>query len=224
MRRVYWAKPGNELLDEPLHVAGIITGLRYSDAWNQPKDSVDFFDLKGVVESLTRLFKLPELSFIAGEIEPYYHPGKAANILCNGQIIGTLGEIHPDVQEAFEIDKSVYYFELDFATLVDLGSDTLLVKAPSRFPDTYRDIAMLMSSATTSAAIVECIKSIKNDKLISVEIFDLYTGDKIPNGQKSLAVRVRYGSFERTLTDEEVNKVHQKIVNSLISNMNIILR
>ncbi len=224
MRRVYWIKPGNELLDEPLHVAGIITGLRYSDSWNQPKDSVDFFDLKGVVESLTGLFKLPELSFVAGEVEPYYHPGKAATVICNGQTVGTLGEIHPDVQEAFGIDKSVYYFELDFATLVDLGSDTLLVKAPSRFPDTYRDIAMLMSSATPSAAIVECIKSVKSDKLISVEIFDLYTGDKIPEGQKSIAVRVRYGSFERTLTDEEVNKVHQKIVNGLISNMNIILR
>jgi len=224
MRRVYWVKPGYELLDEPLHVAGIMTGLRYSDAWNQPKDCVDFFDLKGEVESLTGLFKLPEVSFVAGVVEPFYHPGKAAAILCNGQLIGTLGEIHPDVQEAFEIDKPVYYFELDFEALVALGSDKLPVKAPSRFPDTYRDIAMLMGAATPSAAIIECIKSVKSDKLNSVEIFDLYTGDKIPEGQKSIAVRVRYGSFERTLTDEEVNKVHQKIVNSLISNMNIILR
>jgi len=224
MRRVYWIKPGHELPDEPLHVAGIITGLRNSDAWNQPKDSVDFFDLKGVVESLTALFKMPELSFVAGGVEPYYHPGKAAAILCNGQLIGTLGEIHPDVQEAFEIEKPVYYFELDFATLVDLSSETPLVQAPSRFPDTYRDIAMLMDSDTPSAAIVECIKAVKSDKTRSVEIFDLYTGDRIPDGQKSIAVRVRYGSFEKTLTDEEVSKVHQKIVNSLISDINIKVR
>jgi len=224
MRRVYWAKEGHDLPDEPLHVAGIMTGLRNSDAWNQPKDIVDFYDLKGVVESITALFKMPELSYIAGGVEPFYHPGKAAAVLCNGHLIGTLGEIHPDVQEAFEIDKPVYYFELDFATLVGLSSEKLPVQAPSKFPDTYRDIAMLMNTETPSSSIVECIKSIKNDKLRSIEIFDLYTGDKIPVGQKSIAVRVRYGSFDKTLTDEEVNKVHQKIVNGLISDINIKVR
>ena len=224
MRRVYWVKPGQELPDEPLHVAGIMTGLRMSDAWNQPKDLVDFFDLKGVVESLTALFKIPELSFVAGGVEPYYHPGKAAAILCNGQLLGTLGEIHPDVQEAFEIEKPIFYFELDFATLVELSSATPLVTAPSRFPDTYRDIAMLLDADTPSAAVVDCIKAIRSDKTRAVEIFDLYTGDKIPAGQKSIAVRVRYGSFEKTLTDEEVSKVHQKIVNSLISEINIKVR
>jgi phenylalanyl-tRNA synthetase beta chain len=83
---------------------------------------------------------------------------------------------------------------------------------------------MLMDSDTPSSAIVECIKGVKNDKTRSVEIFDLYTGDKIPEGQKSIAVRVRYGSFEKTLTDDEVSKVHQKIVNSLISDVNIKVR
>jgi phenylalanyl-tRNA synthetase beta chain len=224
MRRVYWVKPGHELPDEPLHVAGIITGLRNPEGWNQPKDTVDFFDLKGVLESLTALFKLPELSFAAGGVEPFYHPGKAAAIICEGQLIGTLGEIHPDVQEAFEIERPVYYFELDFATLVNISSDSLTVKAPSRFPDTYRDIAMLMDSQTSSAAIVECIKGVKSDKTRTVEIFDVYTGDKIPDGQKSIAVRVRYGSFDRTLTDEEVSKVHQKIINNLISELNIKVR
>lgn len=224
MRRVYWVKPGHELPDEPLHVAGIMTGLRNSEAWNQPKDTVDFFDLKGVVESLASLFKLPELSFVAGGAEPFYHPGKAAAIHANGQLIGTLGEIHPDIQEAFEIDRPVYYFELDFATLVTLSSETLPIKAPSKFPDTYRDIALLMDFERPSSTIVDIIKGVKSDKTRSVEIFDLYTGDKIPDGMKSLAVRVRYGSFEKTLTDEEVNKVHQKIVNSLISDINISVR
>lgn len=224
MRRVYWVKPGHELPDEPLHVAGIMTGLRASEAWNQPKDAVDFFDLKGAVESLTSIFKLPEISFVAGGVEPFYHPGKAAAILSAGQLLGTLGEIHPDVQNAFEIDRPVYYFELDFATLVALSSDTLLIKAPSRFPDTYRDIAMLMDAETPSSIIVDFIKAFKSDKTRSVEIFDLYTGDKIPAGKKSIAVRVRYGSFDKTLTDEEVNKVHHKIVTSLISEINIQIR
>lgn len=224
MRRVYWVKPGHELPDEPLHVAGIMTGLRNSEAWNQPKDAVDFFDIKGAVEAMTALFKLPELTFIAGGVEPFYHPGKAAAILCNGQLIGTLGEIHPDVQDAFAIEKPVYYFELDFSKLVAFSSETLPILPPSRFPDTYRDIAMLMEAEMPSSTIVDFIKAFKSDKTRSVEIFDLYTGDKIPAGMKSIAIRIRYGSFEKTLTDEEVSKVHQKIVNSLIADVNITLR
>lgn len=224
MRRVYWAQPGQELPDEPLHIGGLMTGLRYAETWNQPKDTLDFYDLKGAVESLVSLFKLPELSFLSGVTEPYYHPGKAAAIFCNERQVGSLGEIHPDVQEAFEIDKPVYYFELDFTTLVELSSDALSVTAPSRFPDTYRDIAMLMNLETSSASVVDCIKGVKSDKIKSVEIFDLYTGEKIPEGEKSLAVRVRYGSMERTLTDDEVGKLHQKIVNNLISTLNIRIR
>jgi phenylalanyl-tRNA synthetase beta chain len=224
MRRVYWAKAEHELPDEPLHVAGIMTGLRTGEAWNQAKDAVDFYDLKGEVESLLTLFKLTDVTFVDSCIEPFYHPGKAAAIISAGQRLGTLGEIHPDVQEEFALDRPVYYFELDFATLVAISREIRPLIAPSRFPDTYRDIAMLMDAETPSAQIVDFIRAYKSDKTRSVEIFDLYTGDKIPAGQKSIAVRVRYGSFEKTLTDEEVNKVHQKIVNSLIAEMKIQIR
>ena len=224
MRRVYLAKPGSELPDEPLHIAGVLTGLRSPEGWNQPRDLVDFYDVKGLIESIKALFKLPELIFIQGGVEPFYHPGKSAAILCQDNLLGTLGEIHPDVQEAFEIDKPVLYFELDFAKLVSLSATVLPITPPSRFPDSYRDIAMLIDMETPSSAVVECINGVKSDKTRSVEIFDLYTGDKIPEGQKSLAVRVRYGSFDRTLTDDEVGKVHDKIVNTLISTLGITIR
>lgn len=224
MRRVYWINPGAELPDEPLHVAGIMTGLRTAEGWNQGKEAVDFYDLKGVVEAVATLFKLPALTFLPGGVEPFYHPGKSAAILCNSVLLGTLGEIHPDVQEAFELDRNIYYFELDFAKLVALSAEVLPVTTPSRFPDTYRDIAMLIDNETTADAVVACIKGVKSDRITNVEIFDLYTGDKIPAGQKSLAVRVRYGSSERTLTDEEVNKIHQKIVAALASGLKASLR
>lgn len=221
MRRVYWKKSGQELPEEPLHVAGIISGLRHSEGWSQAKEPVDFFDAKGVIEAIADLFKLPELTFVQGGVEPFYHPGKAAAVLCDKELIGTIGEIHPDVQEAFELGKTVYYFELDFTKLADLGAETGTIVTPSRFPDTYRDIAMLVGDETPAAAIVECIKGTRIDKLSSVEIFDLYTGDRIPAGRKSVAVRVRYASFERTLTDEEVNRCHQKVINALTSQLGI---
>jgi phenylalanyl-tRNA synthetase beta chain len=224
MRRVYWVCPGAELPEEPLHVAGIMAGLRAPEGWNQTKEPVDFYDLKGVVEAVAALFKLPQLTFVQGGVEPFYHPGKSAAILCEDRLLGTLGEIHPDVQEAFELDKPVYYFELDFAGLVELSAEVLPVTPPSRFPDTYRDIAMLLDEQTPAAAVVDCIKSVKSDKLTRVEIFDLYTGDRIPPGQKSLAVRVRYGSSERTLTDEEVGKVHQRVIAALTVQLKVTLR
>lgn len=224
MRRVYWVNPGAELPDEPLHVAGIMTGLRYEEGWNQSKDMVDFFDLKGIVESIAALFKLPKLSYIQGGVEPFYHPGKSAALVCDSALIGTVGEIHPDVQEAFELDRNVFYFELDFAQLVAKSADVLPIVPPSRFPDTYRDIAMLIPVNMPSQAVVDCISGVKNDRVTSVEIFDLYTGDKIPAGNKSVAVRVRYGSCERTLTDEETSRIHQKIVNSLVSVLNVSIR
>lgn len=224
MRRVYWINPGADLPAEPLHVAGVLTGLRAPEGWNQTKEQVDFYDVKGIVEAVAGLFNLSQLSFMQGGVEPFYHPGKSAAVLCNDTLIGTLGEIHPDVQEAFELDKAVHYFELDFAKLVELSSDFLTAKTPSRFPDTYRDIAMLVAGETPSAAVVECIKTVKSDKVTSIEIFDLYTGDKIPAGMKSLALRVRYGSTERTLTDEDVGKIHQKIIDALIVGLQVTLR
>jgi phenylalanyl-tRNA synthetase beta chain len=224
MRRVYWINPGAELPDEPLHVAGIMTGLRSPEGWNQAKESVDFYDMKGVVEAVAALFKLPQITFVQGGVEPFYHPGKSAAVFYDDNLLGTLGEIHPDVQYAFELEKTVYYFELDFAKLVSVSRDIPVVKTPSRFPDTYRDIAMLVDLQTTAATVVDCIKEVKSDKVTTVEIFDLYTGDKIPSGQKSLAVRVRYGSCEKTLTDEEVGKIHQKIVASLTARLKVTLR
>lgn len=224
MRRVYWFKPGEELPDEPLHLAGVITGLRNPEGWNQTKETADFYDAKGVVEAIAELFKLPELTFVQGGVEPYYHPGKAAAIICNDTLIGTIGEIHPDVQEAFELDRAVCCFELDFTKLVELGKETGVIVTPSRFPDTYRDIAMLAGNEITAASIVECINNCKLDKLRSIEIFDIYSGDKIPAGQKSIAVRVRYGSFDNTLTDEEVNRIHQKVIANLTAKMNVTIR
>jgi len=224
MRRVYWINPGAELPDEPLHVAGVMTGLRSTEGWNQAKEQVDFYDVKGIIEAVAMQFKLPELTFTQGGVEPFYHPGKSAAVLCADRLLGTCGEIHPDVQDAFELDKTVYYFELNFAALVELSADVLPITPPSRFPDTYRDIAMLVDLQTPAAAVVDCIRGVKSDKVTKVEIFDLYTGDKIPPGQKSLAVRVRYGSCERTLTDEEVGKIHQKIITALTTGLQVTLR
>ena len=224
MRRVYLPKANKELPDEPLHVAGLLSGMRNSEGWNQEKAVADFYDAKGVVENLLEQLNVPDVSFIGTDVEAFYHPGKACNIICDGEVIGSLGEIHPSVQENYGMERPLYYFELNFENLVPLSSDELTVQAPPRFPDMFRDIAMLVAEDIPVVDILNCVKSIKEKEIEGVDMFDLYKGEHIPPGQKSVAVRVRYRSPERTLTDDEVNRLHARIIDTLIKKLNVTIR
>lgn len=224
MRRVYLPKVNEELPDEPLHIAGLLSGMRNSEGWNQEKTVADFYDIKGVVENLLEQLNVPVFSFIGTDVETFYHPGKACNIICDGEVIGSLGEIHPSVQENYGMEKPLYYFELDFEKMVPLSSDELAVQPPPRFPDMFRDIAMLLAEDIPVIDILNCVKSIKEKEIEGVDVFDLYKGEHVPPGQKSVAVRVRYRSPERTLTDDEVNRLHARIIDTLIKKLNVTIR
>jgi phenylalanyl-tRNA synthetase beta chain len=224
MRRVYLPKSGRELPDEPLHVGGLLSGMRTCEGWNQEKTTVDFYDAKGVVENLLEQLNIYGATFSGTAPEAFYHPGKACTIICNGEAIGSLGEIHPTVQENYGLEKPCQYFELDFEKLVPLSKDEVTAKAPPRFPDTFRDIAMLVVDETPVVEILSCVKSLKENEVEGVDVFDLYKGEHVPPGQKSVAVRVRYRSLERTLTDDEVNRVHSRIINHLVTKLNVSIR
>ncbi len=223
VRRVYL--PGSaEQPHEPLMVAGCLTGLRNPEGWNQGKEQVDFYDLKGVVETVFAQFRLPAVAYVTDRLEPFYHPGKACSIASGTDLIGSCGELHPDVQETFGLDRPVFYFEIDFDLLVKKGSDTLAVTAPSRFPDNTRDVALLLDAAIPGIDIVRRVEGLKNDRIEDVSIFDLYTGERLEPGKKSLAIRIRYRAADRTLTDEEVNTLHQKVVSGLVSHFGATIR
>ena len=224
MRRVYLPKLNKELPDEPLHIAGLLSGMRNSEGWNQEKTLLDFFDAKGVVENLLEQLSVTDISFVGKDVEAFYHPGKACNIVYDGEVIGSLGEIHPSVQENYGLEKPLYYFELNFEKLVPLSRDELAVQAPPRFPETFRDIAMLVAEDIPVVDILNCVKNLKDMEMEGVDVFDLYTGEHVPPGQKSVAVRVRYRSSERTLTDDEVNRLHARIIDTLTDKLNVIIR
>ncbi|HEY6837407.1 MAG TPA: phenylalanine--tRNA ligase subunit beta, partial [Geobacteraceae bacterium] len=200
LRRVYRPQVGSELPAEPLFAAGVLTGLRHPEGWNQTKEPVDFFDVKGIVENILQEFRVSGVSFDNTEIEPFFHPGKACRFMRKGEVIGTFGEIHPDVQENFAIEKPVYYFEIDVARLVALRAEEFGVVAPTRYPETFREIAMLVADEIQAETVLQCVRSLKAQEMGNVEIFDLYKGEHVPAGQKSIAIRVRYRSAERTLT------------------------
>lgn len=224
MRRIYILNGKSELPDEPLYLSALLTGRRDPEGWNQAKGDLDFFDVKGLVECILGDLKVAGVSYSAQDLDPYYHPGKSCRILSGSRELGSFGELHPSVQENYGIDAPLLYLELNFQKLISCRGEMGAAQVPSRFPSTFRDIAMLLPEATPVAEIIACVETVKAAELEGVELFDLYTGANIPQGEKSVAIRVRYGSRERTLTDDEVTKLHQRVISALQKKLNVSFR
>ena len=224
IRRVYLPVKGEDMPREPLCIVGAITGSRDGDGWSRPNEPVDFYDVKGIVESVLDFLCIGGISWATDKTEPYYHPGKSCRILAGRDFIGSVGELHPTVQQNFDIEKPVFCFELDFEKLVKLSRTRKTIVAPSRFPDSSRDIAMLVPEELAAVKIIDCIKAVKAKEIEQIQIFDVYRGKGIPDGYKSIAVRIRYRSIERTLTDEEIVTLHNEIITNLVKKLQVTLR
>ena len=224
IRRVYLPGDGENMPNEPLCIVGAITGSRDGDGWSRPNEPVDFFDAKGIVETVLEVLDVGGVSWVTDNTESYYHPGKSCRILAGREQIGSVGELHPLVQKNFDIEKPVFCFELNFEKLVKLSRTKKTITAPSKFPDSSRDIAMLVPEDLAAVKIVECVRAEKSKEIENVQIFDVYRGKGVPEGYKSIAVRIRYRSFERTLAEEEITALHKKIVDSLTDKLKVTLR
>ncbi|MBJ6724066.1 phenylalanine--tRNA ligase subunit beta [Geomesophilobacter sediminis] len=224
MRRIYIPTEGEELPQEPIYLAALFTGSRDLEGWNQAKGGIDFYDVKGVVENILDELHVGGVSYASDELDPYFHPGKACRIVAGRTQLGSFGELHPSVQENYGIEAPVYYLEINFEKLVKARGEMGTAQVPSRFPSTFRDIAMLVPDVTAAAEIVACVKGVKAPELEGVEIFDVYKGANIAADQKSIAIRVRYGSKERTLTDEEVSELHARVLAALQKKLNVTIR
>jgi len=224
IRRVYFPSDGEIMPREPLCIVGAVTGSRDGDGWSRPSEPVDFFDAKGIVETVLDVLDVGGVSWVTEKTESYYHPGKSCRVFAGREQIGSVGELHPLVQKNFEIEKPVFCFELNFEKLVQLSRNKKTITAPSRFPDSTRDIAMLIPEELAAVKIVECIRAEKSKEIEHVQIFDVYRGKGVPEGYKSIAVRIRYRSFERTLAEEEIATLHKKIVANLTDKLMVTVR
>lgn len=176
---------------------------------------VDYLDIKGVVENLIDMLGIKDGIYKRQSENPTYHPGKTAELWVKNQCIGILGEIHPDVCENYGIDTSCYVAELNLDILYKL-SDMIKKYSPlPKFPAVTRDIALLVNEEVLVQDIESTIKKQGANIIESVELFDVYQGKQIPEGKKSVAYAITYRAENKTLTDNEVNKVHDKIVRSL---------
>lgn len=212
---VYLPVQGQPLPDEPRRLAILMTGRRYQPNWmgDTPAATMDFYDLKGVVDSLLYRLKISGATFTRAD-HPTFHPGRSAMLNIGDQAIGVLGELHPLVAQVFEMTEApVLAAEFDLDALLERVDYPLFSVDPLPVtPPVYQDIALVVKDATAAAEVEAVIVRAGGDLLKGVRLFDVYTGDPIPSGHKSLAYNLTYQTDEKTLTDKEVARVHRKIV------------
>lgn len=204
----------NELPEEREHVAGALTGLWHSQAWQGEKKALDFFVAKGILEGLfEKLGVSGQIAFSAAQIDGM-HPGRTASVSLNGTYIGYVGQIHPKVQQQYDI-KETYVFELSLQALLQADVAPIAYTSIPRFPSITRDIALVVDSATVAGDVLAIITEAGGKLLKEVSVFDVYEGEHMEAGKKSLAFSLKYFDPEKTLTDEEVTKAHTKVLDAV---------
>lgn len=209
---------------ESKRVSGLVSGLRFGEIWNQQKIDVDFYDIKGCVETLLEGFHITSYQFNNDVKEPYFHPQKMLSLFIDEKYAGSIGEVHPDVLENFDIESNACIFDLDFNLLASYYIEDFKFRPFSRHPPIYRDLALIVDEKISGDKIYECISSFNNKLISEYRVFDSYQGKNIPFGKKSLAYRIKFQSIERTLTDKEVNKIHDRLLAYLFKEVGAELR
>jgi phenylalanyl-tRNA synthetase beta chain len=218
--KIYLPKD-NDLPYEKDMLAGVLCGTRSGLFWKGESDRLDFFDAKGIVETLLERLGVV-VSFEPAE-DKLLIPGRCASIQVSGTSIGVVGEVHPRFTERFNIKSpSVCLFEIDLEKLLPATFVPRNYRTLSKFPATTRDIALVVDANVPSKGIRDIIEG--SPLVVKVTLFDVYTGQQIQRGKKSLAFRIAYQSPERTLTDEEVDKAQQQIIERLAKEFGATLR
>ena len=219
--RVY-LKQGKKLPQEPEIAAGLLFGQRTGEGWLSAQGRYDFYDAKGIIESL--LGRLGTEGEFSPHGDDFLHPGKSASVSVNGTVVGSLGEVHPLVVEAFELDgEVVVFFELDLNRLFDaLPQARQSVKPLARFPASLRDISILVDRDIPAARVQRIIEG--QPLVEQTVLFDVYEGEEAPPGKVSLAYRIQLRASNRTLSSRDVNRSLARVVSLLEREVGAVLR
>ena len=208
-------------VEQHRHIGGAVCGSRYAEQWSEKQRPVDFFDAKADVEALLDLGNEDNIHFVA-ESHPALHPGQSARIYKNEQAIGWIGALHPRLNKPLEINCRVYVFELALSAV--LAAKVPSFKSLSRFPALRRDLALVVDAKTTAGEIEHCLNGIESDILVSIQLFDVYSGAGVEVGKKSIAVAFQLQHAERTLTDEDVDAVMNTVTQKLEQHVGATIR
>ena len=213
---VFGAADGRKNPKERTRIAAVLAGAFHDKAWNDEPDTLGFFDAKGIVENLVRELAVPRVRFKALDADeaPWLQPGRAAQVLSGGSVLGWVGEIHPLAARAFDVDGAVAAFELDEGQLLSCATPQRPYVDVPEFPPVEADLAIVVDEDVSAERVAQCIESAgKKAHLESVRLFDVYRDERrVGAGKKSLAWRLVFRAADRTLTGEEVEKAYARIV------------
>lgn len=184
----------------------------------------DFYTMKGAVENILEGIGVSGAKFAAQSENPTFHPGRCADIICGGVKIGTMGQAHPQVVKNYKISGEIYLAELDFADMLKSANSKKTYKPLPKFPATTRDIAMVVDEEVTVGSIAEIFEGEMGGILESYTLFDVYRGKQLGENKKSVAYSLSFRASDRTLTDDEVNAVMEKILDGLKNKVGADLR
>ena len=212
--RVFEGRGAGALPREETRVGLVLTGLRAPRAWYATRARVDVFDAKGAVEGIVEALGRREVGTEPATV-PYLEDGRAVSISVGGTLVGVLGELHPDVQKAFDLPAPVFVAELSLDAIEALPSRAIQYRPLARYPGVQRDLAIVVSADVPSADVSRAIEAVRPPWLRRVALFDVYEGAQVGPGRKSLAYGLLYQADDRTLTDADVNRAHAEVVEQL---------
>ncbi len=225
--QIFWQEEDG--LQETEALAGIVGGDRTLGKWSKSgrEEPITWFEAKGILESVFRQLAL-QVEFQPDRRDDRLHPGRTASLWIRGNRLGIFGQLHPQLRREKGLPDSVYVFQLDLDVLLEsVGQDEILVptfQPYSTYPASDRDIAFFAPVKISVADIQKVITKASKDLLESVELFDEYRGENVPEGQRSLAFRLVYRASDRTLTEAEVEPVHNKVREALVEKFGVNLR
>ncbi|MFW6080281.1 MAG: phenylalanine--tRNA ligase subunit beta [Desulfosalsimonas sp.] len=217
--KAFYKSAGSELPHEVEMLSAILTGARQPLCWHIKPEQSDFYDIKGIAESLLAGLGIRDA---AGTKMPepacsYTQPGRTAQLRIGDMFLGLVGEIRSSVLGRFGIRQPAFVFEIHLEALMHCLPDTPVFQPIPKFPATTRDVTLIVDNAVEAGRIIEYAKAADTELIEDAFLFDVYSGDPIPEGKKSISLRLVYRSFTQTLKDARVNEIHQKITDDILA-------
>ncbi len=211
-----------ELPTEKHRLSMLLAGSKHGVSWTGAAAEVNFFDMKGIIEKLSAYLGLPALDWRAAQLDGL-HPGRTAEVYAGAVKLGYVGQLHPTVQADRDL-ADTYVAEFDLAVFYELASSDIAYKVLPKYPSVTRDIAVVVDQAVEVGRLTDCVREIAGSLLESVQVFDIFVGERLGADKKSVALALVYRHAEHTLTDEEVSELHERVVTALTETFGAQLR
>ena len=195
----------------------MISGIKEDNSWYGSEVTYDFYDLKGMFESYLSMIRLDDqIEFVVNSTETVMHPGRSADIKYQNQIIGLMGQVHPTVCATYDLPENTYFLEIELEPLIQSNKEMIKQTPINKFPSSSRDVAIMLPTTVSHANIVTIIKNNGGQYLKSIQLFDVYQGDKIEEGKQSLAYRLVFQNENETITEKDITEAMEQIHSALL--------